>query len=160
MFWTGAAGVFAHCNLNIEINRDRLEFNAVIRDGRATDPRSPVGHFTMRLRAAPQAFEEILAGLGSNYGVSLFSRTRRDGSTPPRQGDERWRLVGMQRLEFVGEGLVSWLRFLLQSVPFPGVLIGRHVSRGDPILMEVKGLTGEAARSLEAVAAVLRFLQG
>ena len=69
-------------------------------------------------------------------------------------------MVGMQRLEFVGEGLVSWLRFLLQSVPFPGVLIGRHVPRGDPILLEAKKLSAEAARSLEDVSAVLKYLEG
>lgn len=160
VFRSATAGKLIHSNLNIEINRDRLEFNAVIRDGRAMDSRKPIGILNKRLRAAPQSFEEILQTLGDNYAISVFARTQRNGSLPPRQGNERWSLVGMQRLKVVGEGVVTWLRFLINNIDFPGILVGRHVPRGDSLLKDPEKLPDEATRSLQEVVNVLEFLDG
>lgn len=149
-----------HCNPTIEINRDRLEFNAVIRDGRATDKHKPIGILNRRLRSAPQDFEEILHSLGCDYALSVFQRTRRDGSVPPTRVDERWNLVGLQNLAFVGEGVVNWLRFLINDIPFPGIHVGRHIHRGNPILQDLDRLVPEGVSSLHAAVRVLGYLEG
>lgn len=79
----GAPSEVRHCNFTITINRDRLEFNSVVSYGRSSDRRKSIGVFARKLRASPQAFEEVLAGLGAEYAISVFARTRRDGSVPP-----------------------------------------------------------------------------
>ncbi len=151
---------FPNCNFTIEITRDRLEFNAVIRDGRANDARKPIGILSQKLRADPLLFEEILRRLGRRYAITVFARTRPDGSTPPSRGNERWRSVATQRLAVVGEDVVRWLRFLVTAIPFPGIHVGRHIPRGDKLLQDPKRLKGEGALSFRALSNILEFLEG
>ncbi len=150
---------FPHCNFTIEITRDRLEFNAVIRDGRANDSRKPIGILSRRLREDPLAFEQILHGLGGAYALTVFARTRVDGSIPPGRGNERWRFVATQRLGVVGEDVVRWVRFLIGAIAFPGIHVGRHISRGDQLLRNPEGLRDEGATSFRALSRVLEFLE-
>lgn len=161
--WVGilptGSSTFQHCNFTIEITRDRLEFNAVIRDGRATDARKPIGILSRQLRADPVTFERILSGLGRDYALTVFARTRADGSTPPRRGNDRWRVVATQRLSIVGEEVVRWIRFLINTIPFPGIHVGQHISRGDQLLQDPARLASEAAESFGTLAGVLGFLR-
>jgi hypothetical protein len=149
---------FKHCNFTIELAEAALSFNAVIRDGKATDKRKPIGVLHTRISANAEALTEYLMELGAEFTLKIFSREGLSGSRI-LPGGENWRLEYVQRLDSVIPETVPMLLGLLHSLRYPGIHLGRELSRGEVLSKSPGELLKEGVTAITRLYPFLRFLE-
>lgn len=147
-----------HCNFTIELDDSVLSFNAVIRDGKATDRRKPIGVLFKRISESADALDDYLKSLGREYTLRIFSR---EGLAGGRilPGSENWRLEFLQRLDSVIPETVPMLLGLLRSIRFPGILLRRELSRSQVLSMSSEKLLDEGIKAISRLYPLLVFLE-
>jgi hypothetical protein len=148
-----------HCNFTIELDESALSFNAVIRDGKATDKSKPIGVLYTRISENAAALTRYLSGLGSEFRLKVFSRASATGGRP-LPGSEIWKLECIQRLDHVIPESVPMLLGLLRSIPFPGIHLSRELSRGRVLSMSPDDLQAEGVEAIKRLHPFLCFLEG
>lgn len=153
---------FGHCNLSLEIGTEGLFWQAVIRDGKATDKNKPIGTLYRKLQDAAlfRNFKMILSGFGADFWIVVNSRTDRAGIPRPRQGTaDVWHEKAWLCLDsMTDEGLKAVASLLIQ-IPYPGVIVERKISKGDVLLTNPDLLVKQCVDSLVQLPKVLEFLE-
>jgi len=149
---------FEHCNFTIELAEAALSFNAVIRDGKATDKRKPIGVLHTRISANGEALTEYLMELGAEFTLKIFSREGLSGGRI-LPGGENWRLEYVQRLDSVIPETVPMLLGLLHSLRYPGIHLSRELSRGEVLSKSPDGLLKEGVTAITRLYPFLCFLE-
>jgi len=142
-----------HCNFTLELESEGLFMNAVIRDGRHDQSRSPVGVLYGLLTKDSETLRQAL-NLGPQFFVRVYDRQGLGGHRI-MPGSEEWHLRGVLRLDHPMVDVVAFLRRMLEVVNYPGVHVGREIPRWDSILGQPALLVESAAASLESLQPVL-----
>lgn len=150
---------FNHCNFTIELTASALSFNTVLRDGRASDPKKPIGLFRARLEQHPDWFINYLRELGRDFALQVYRRTNAAGADKILPGSEHWHLILSQRLDLVlPEGLVH-VRRLLEAIPFPGIHLSFELPRGRVLKMTPGDLNVAAVGALTRLHPFVQFVE-
>jgi hypothetical protein len=149
---------FDHCNFTIEINESGLSFNAVIRDGKATDLRKPIGALSQLLINTPDVLLAYLRSLGMHYTFRISSR---EGAGAKRlmPGNEMWHLKYAQTLDPVVDETVPVLSSLLIKIPFPGVHLRREFPRSAVLTKTGEELVADAVAAISALFPILYLVE-
>jgi len=152
---------FGHCNLNLEIGPEGLFWQAVIRDGKATDNNKPIGTLYRKLQNAAlfKNFKIILSGFGADFWIVVNSRTNLARTGRPMPGADVWNEKAWLCLDsMTDEGLRAVASLLIQ-IPYPGVIVERKISKGDVLLTNPDLLMKQCVDSLVQLHKVLVFLE-
>lgn len=150
-----------HCNLIVQITRNGLSLAAVVRDGRATDRRKPIGILRRKLKSpdGDRQLRQTLSELGGEYWLVVHRRTDRAENDQPRSGNEVWHEKARFKLDFAADEAVASTLQLIQKIPFPGLHVRTEVPRGSPPLAKPENLIRDAAAKLAKLRPVLAFLE-
>ncbi len=150
--------IFNQCNFTIEISKDNLSVNTVIRNGRANKPNAPMGVFYEKL----ENFKAFLKLTKDIKRKAFFVISRRLPKTGKRimPGNERWeRFFKMALKDIKTENDVSYIRSALLKAEFPGVHINYSIPRGNRILSQPKKLQSEIISTISDFKPILAWLE-
>lgn len=140
---------FLQNNFTLQIDRDGLQINAVIRNGGVENERTPLGTFYKKLCASASVlkiFKAVSVSEKNNNNkavIHIYERVPRDGGKI-RPGNEKWQKVFTVRLEHISDN--SDLRYLcsflekIKRPNFPGIHFQRYIPRSDQILQNKEEL--------------------
>lgn len=153
--------IFSHCNLNLEIGSEGLFWQAVIRDGKATDKNKPIGVLYRKLQDPTlfEGFKKILSGFGGDFWIVVNSRTDLARAGRPMPGADVWTEKAWLCLDCVTDDCLKAVASLLTQISYPGVVVERRISKGDPLLTDPDLLVKRCADSLIQLHKVLVFLE-
>jgi len=150
--------IFNQCNFTIEVSKDNLSINAVIRNGRATDKNAPMGIFHDKLKNS-KIFLRIIKDIKRK---SQFVISRRLPKTGERimPGNERWeRFFAIDLRDIKTEADVNYLRSVLLKADFLGVHIKYSIARGNTLLSQPNELEEEIISTICDFKPVLDWLE-
>lgn len=152
---------FGHCNLNLEIGAEGLFWQAVIRDGKATDNNKPIGRLYGKLQEPIffDNFKTILSGFGSDFWIVVSSRTDLARTGRPMPGADVWNEKAWLCLDSMTDDGLKAVVSLLTQIPYPGVVVQRKFFKGDPLLTNPDLLVKRCVDSLVQLHKVLVFLE-
>jgi len=152
---------FGHCNLNLEIGPEGLFWQAVIRDGKATDNSKPIGTLYRKLQDAAlfNNFKIILSGFGADFWIVVNSRTNLSRTGRPMPGADVWNEKAWLCLDSITDEGLKAVASLLIQIPYPGVVVQRKISKGDVLLTNPDLLVKQCVDSLVQLHKVLVFLE-
>ncbi|HEY3374642.1 MAG TPA: PD-(D/E)XK nuclease family protein [Candidatus Aquicultor sp.] len=150
--------IFKQCNFNAVLGKDGLRLSAVIRNGRHTDKNKAIGRFYSGIKANRGEFTSLLKMLAPDYELRIYERTSASGEYP-RQGDEYWHLKSILSLDVAIDAVIDYLIIALEEIDFPGINVGKSISRGNPILADKEQLLTISAQAIQDLNKVLKFLE-
>jgi len=137
--------IFNQCNFTVEMSKDALCVNAVIRNGRCTDRRKPIGVFYNKLEDE-KGFLQVIRKLRKNTEIAIHKRVPKTGNRIKR-GNEIWlSFFSMKAEDITTREDVRYLREILKKADFPGIHIRHSVSRGEEILSNPEKLQKEIGK--------------
>jgi hypothetical protein len=155
--------IFSQCNFTVEVSKNSLYVNAVIRNGRTTDKRKPLGVFYKKISSDPRGFLNAIRKIKVLGSVVISRRLPKVGKVV-RIGNEKWvsffevKLQDMRNEEDV-KYLCRILRKADVKPSLPGVHIRYSIDRGTPILMDPDGLKKKIISTIISFRPVLDFLE-
>ena len=153
--------IFSHCNLNLEIGPEGLSWQAVIRDGKATNNNKPIGILYMKLQDANlfEKFKIILSGFGADFWIVVHSRTNLARTGRPMPGADVWNEKAYLCLDSMTDEGLKAVVSLLTKIPYPGIVVERKISKGNELLTNPDSLVKQCVDSLVRLHEVLMFLE-
>lgn len=150
--------LFNQCNFTIELSKDSISINAVIRNGRVNGRKSPIAIFYRKLEN-PKEFLNIIKKIKRK---SLFVISRRLPKTGKRimPGNERWeRFFAIALKDIRNNNDVKYLQAALSKAEFPGIHIKFSIPRGDDILLKPNDLQNEIVAVICDFKPILTWLE-
>ncbi|MBU1852337.1 MAG: hypothetical protein KJ995_08045 [Candidatus Omnitrophica bacterium] len=150
--------VFNQCNFTIEISKDALHVNAVIRNGRYSDPRRPIGILYEKLNTNGD-FLQIIRKLPKETKLVISKRKPKSG---PRimPGNEYWQSYFSISVEDITSNKdIEYIKQILEKADYPGIHINYSIPRGASILSNPGKLRKETTGYLVKVLPVLSWLE-
>ncbi|MDD4894185.1 MAG: hypothetical protein PHW54_02600 [Candidatus Omnitrophica bacterium] len=149
--------IFNQCNFTIEVSKNSLEINAVIRNGRTCDKGKPLGVFYTKLTHDTGAFLDTIRNIKKDARIIISRRYRKARS-------EWWRqYFDMKLCEISNEKDVLYLCEILKKADtnstFPGVRIRYSIDRGSKILSDPKKLEDEIISTIYEFKPILDYLE-
>ena len=140
---------FLQNNFTLQIDRDGLQINAVIRNGGIENERTPLGTFYKKMQdstLALKTFKKIAVfekKQSNKVKFQINERTPRYGDQI-RPGNERWYEVFTILIDHLtSENDIKYLCSFLEKIErpnFPGIRIQRYIPRSDPLLQNKEEL--------------------
>jgi len=146
--------VFKQCNFSTELNRDSLQINTVIRNGKYSDKKKPIGVLHDKINNSRDEFIKLLKQF-SKDDISFVIYRRSDR---PRPGHDVWTKLANISLEIINEELVDYIDSLLRSIKFPGIHICKQIPRGSKLLKDPEQLIKEGQNTIIKMKRILDFL--
>jgi hypothetical protein len=146
------------CNYTIEISSQGIEINAVVRNGRISEKRKPLGLFYNSLNDHDEMlliFNKISREL-PDASIKLFERVSRDGINPPGRGDEKWIQYFEMSLSLINKpDDLLYLQHILTKKPLPGIHIGTEINIGNKILLNPEKLIERVRDTIQFLSPIL-----
>jgi hypothetical protein len=147
----------------LEVSKDSLEINAVIRNGHTTDKSRPIGVFYEKLEKHPDAFLDIIGKIRSDARIIISKRLPK-ASNKLMPGNEKW--LGFFNMRIKDITCVKDIIYLLDvlnkadvSPAMPGVHIGYSIERGERILGEPELLEKRIIEAIVDFMPILSFIE-
>lgn len=155
--------VFNQCNFTIEVSKNGLEINAVIRNGRTEQSQKPIGVFFDKLSRDPKGFLNAIGALRKEARIVIAKRLPRVGKQI-MPGNEQWnKFFDMKLSDITNAQDILYLRSVLQKADrkpgAPGIHFRYSIGRGEKILTEPEELTVEIINTMESFYPILSFLE-
>jgi hypothetical protein len=155
--------IFNQCNFTLEVSKESLDINAVIRNGHITDKRRPIGVFYEKLEKHPDTFLDIIGKIRKDARIIVSKRLPKSNNRI-MPGNEKWRGFFDMRLEDItcGRDIVYLLDILKKadvSPAMPGVHIGYSIERGERILAEPELLKKRIIEAIVDFMPILSFIE-
>lgn len=150
--------IFHQCNFTIEVSKDSLNINAVIRNGRVDQKNTPLGIFYKKLDNA-ERFLNIIKKIKRGACINIFKREPKTGKRI-MPGNERWEsFFTMNLSDITTEEDVNYLKNILAKAEFPGIHVAHSIPRGNKILTEAEELESTIISTIVAFKSMLDFLE-
>jgi hypothetical protein len=160
-------GVLNQCNFTLEIGKNFYQVNAIIRNGKTFQEKTPLGMFYKRLMMNPDRFLKIVSNLPGeikkNVIVQFCKRLPKSGKRI-MPGNEYWTMFfEMKMADITTTHDVQYLSEILKKadvVPAsPGVRVGITIDRGDLILSDPNALIDLSVKAIIGLDPILMFLR-
>ena len=148
---------FKYLNFTVEIKKDCVLFNTVIRGGRVKESKRPIGVLYRKANNEFAKFKKILENLGEGFYIRVFRRTSHKGGSP-RIGDEKWTQIADLSLETVTDTTIEHVLSLMENLSLSGLHIGTSFTRGSEIVKDKRKLISNGAKAIKKLESVFRFL--
>jgi len=154
--------VFNQCNFTVEVSKNSLYVNAVIRNGRTTDKRKPLGVFYKKILKNPDKFLSVIRKIKINSSIIISRRLPKVGKVV-RIGNEKWvSFFEIKLHDIKNKEDIRYLCRILQKADIkpalPGVHIRYSINRGEPILTEPEALKKDIIKTIVSFKPILDFL--
>jgi len=155
--------VLNQCNFTIELSKGSLDINAVIRNGRSSEKRKPMGILFNKLSNESGKFIKIIKAINKESEFVVSRRLPKAG--PVIRGNEIWkRFFKIKVQDIVNADDVHYLCQILRKADgkhsFPGVHVKYSIDKGDPILANPTELKKKIITTIIALKPMLDFLEG
>jgi len=155
--------IFNQCNFTIEVSKSSLDINAVIRNGRTTDPRTPLKVFFDKLSNNPRSFLNIVAKIKRKGRIVISRRIPKVGQRI-MPGNEKWvSFFEIKLRDITREDDVGYLCDILKKAnvkpSFPGIHVRYSIDRGSAILIKPEELKKEIISTIVDFKPILDFLE-
>ena len=146
---------FNQCNFTIELSIDSLNINAVIRNGKVTDEKAPIGVIYEKLKE--QGVLNIFKTIKSDTSLIIYERKPKAGKI--LRGNEMSEEYFKMKIKFIKniEDL-KFLRIALAKVNLPGIHINYKILRGDKILQDPNKLINLIVKVINDIGKILDLL--
>lgn len=150
------------CNFTIEVSKNSLEINVVIRNGRSNEKWTAMGKFFNKLSSDPGKFLKVIRGINKEGEFDVSRRVPKAGTVI--RGNEMWKSFFKIKLQDIAkEDDVRYICQILRKADgkhsFPGIHIKRSIDKGDPILVNPAKLKQEIISTIIALKPALDFLE-
>ena len=149
------------CNFTLELRKNNFQINAVIRNGRTSQPRTPIGVFYKKLTDNPSKFSDTLRKLPEGAEFKIFKRVPKGRQIMP--GNETWKeIYSMNTKDITAIQDVEYIRTVLKKVDrkpaAPGIHVSYAIDRGDSLLEDETKLKEVIIKTIKKLKPVLDFL--
>jgi hypothetical protein len=162
------SGELNQCNFTLEITKSCFQVNAIIRNGKTSHEKKPLGILYKRLIERPEEFLKVVRQVPSdirNDGIVQVCRRLPKTGKRIMPGNEYWRMFYIIRISDIDRVedvayLAEMLRKAESEMSSAGLRIGVSIDRGDPILLNPDALVNKTIKIMEGVVPFLTFLEG
>jgi len=152
-----AKDLFKHCNLEVSIDSESINFNAVIRDRKIDAKGYPPAELYARLMGNDVALQEAFNGLPEGFTLGICSRASKNGGRPSSWSDV-WTPKFSIDLSLGWTAVRNATIATLDSIDYPGINVTTSIGRGEVIGMEKDQLVKRASASMVELFSVLSTL--
>lgn len=161
-------GIFHQCNFTIEVSKNSLDINAVIRNGRTSQKNKPLGVFYNKISRSPddflRAIKKIRENIMKKARIVIYKRVPKTGEKI-KPGNERWeRFFEINLHDMTMQEDVHYLKNILAKADIkpalPGIHIKYSIDRGSKILSKPVELVGEIISTIISFKPILEYLEG
>jgi len=150
--------IFNQCNFTIEVSKDDLNINTVIRNGRAENSNTPIGVFYRKLETHGE-FLKVIKKINKNTDFIIFRRLPKSGKRI-MPGNERWVKYFSIKLKDINTvDDVEYLRKVMLKTEFPGIHFKFSIPRGDKVLRQPIELKQEIISTICEFKPILDWLE-
>ena len=155
--------VLNQCNFTIEVSKNTLDVNAVIRNGRTDNPKKPLGIFYEKVSGDPRRFLKIIKEIRTDGKFVIARRLPKTGKVI-MPGNERWEgFFGIRLRDITKEEDIQYICQLLRKADTkpasPGIHIRYSIDRGSVILTKPDKLKKEIIATIVAFKPIFDFLE-
>jgi hypothetical protein len=154
--------ILNQCNFTIEVSKNSLEINVVIRNGRSNEKWTAMGKFFNKLSSDPGKFLKVIKRINKEGEFDVSRRVPKAGTV--LRGNEMWKSFFKIKLQDIAkEDDVRYICQILRKADgkysFPGIHVKHSIEKGDPILANPTELRKEIISTIVALKPVLDFLE-
>ncbi|MCF7908167.1 MAG: hypothetical protein K9L86_04770 [Candidatus Omnitrophica bacterium] len=155
--------VFNQCNFTIEVSKSCLDINTVVRNGRTSQSKTPIGIFFNRISTNTNKFLQVISGARKESRLVVSKRLPRTGKRI-MPGNEKWvKFFEMKLSDINTQKDVQYICDVLKKADkepgAPGIHFRYSIDRGTKVLTESVELEGEIISTIKKFKPVLDFLK-
>jgi len=156
--------IFNQCNFTLEVSKQSLDINTVIRNGHITDKARPIGVFYERLGSKPYAFLDLIGKIKRNARIVVSKRLPKTGNRI-MPGNEKWASFFDMRLKDITNNEdINYIRNIIKkadkSPAMPGIHFRYSIDRGNGKLAQPQELQTEVIEVIKEFNPLLSYLEG
>lgn len=155
--------IFNQCNYTIEVSKNCLDINTVVRNGRTNQMRTPIGVFYNKITNDPERFLQVIKRIKKEARIVVSKRLPRTGHRI-MPGNEKWvKFFDMKLCDITSKQDALYVGEILKKADkdpgAPGIHFKYSIDRGSKVLIEPEALEKEIISTITEFKPILVYLE-